>query len=111
MMQESAPCSIEMDEMIMESSTQKTGAAAAKRKTENPLSLARKNMEKTEHVMIIGENERLRPHTSKRGESQRSSRKSDETHEAEGGGHTGKTTIDPKGETSHQHTTKRMDKD
>lgn len=46
---------IEMDAIIMEGSTLKTEAVAALRKTKNPVSLAKKIMEKTEHVMIIGE--------------------------------------------------------
>jgi beta-aspartyl-peptidase (threonine type) len=41
---------LEMDSMIMEGSTLKTGAVAALRKTKNPVSLAIKNMEKIEHV-------------------------------------------------------------
>lgn len=46
---------VEMDAVIMEGRTLGAGAVAGVRTVKNPVSLARRVMEETEHVMIIGE--------------------------------------------------------
>ncbi|RLG65279.1 asparaginase [archaeon] len=46
---------IEMDAAIMDGSTLKAGAVACIKNVKNPISVARKVMEKTSHVLLVGE--------------------------------------------------------
>ncbi|HDH06794.1 MAG TPA: asparaginase, partial [Thermoproteales archaeon] len=46
---------VELDAAIMDGKTLKCGAVAAVKKVKHPISLARKVMEKTPHVLIVGE--------------------------------------------------------
>lgn len=46
---------VEMDAIVMEGSSLKFGAVAGVRNISNPVSLARMVMERTEHVMLVGE--------------------------------------------------------
>ncbi len=46
---------VEMDAIIMDGGTLEFGAVAAVKNIKNPISLARAVMEKTEHVMLVGE--------------------------------------------------------
>lgn len=46
--------SVEMDALIMEGTHMKAGAVGAVRTVRNPVTLARKVMEKTEHVLLVG---------------------------------------------------------
>lgn len=45
---------VEMDASIMDGSTLKAGAVAGVKKAKNPVSVARKVMEETEHILLIG---------------------------------------------------------
>lgn len=45
---------VEMDALIMEGTQMKAGAVAAVSRVWNPITLARKVMEKTEHVLLVG---------------------------------------------------------
>lgn len=49
----------ELDAAIMDGSNQKAGAVAGLRRIKNPIALARLVMEKSEHVMMIGEGAEL----------------------------------------------------
>lgn len=46
--------SVEMDALIMEGTHMKAGAVGAVRTVHNPVTLARKVMEQTEHVLLVG---------------------------------------------------------
>ncbi|XP_054929181.1 isoaspartyl peptidase/L-asparaginase isoform X2 [Dermacentor andersoni] len=46
--------SVEMDALIMEGALMKAGAVGAVRTVRNPVTLARKVMEETEHVLLVG---------------------------------------------------------
>ncbi len=46
---------IEMDAAIMDGSTLRAGAVACIRNVKNPISVARKVMEKTSHILLVGE--------------------------------------------------------
>ncbi|XP_075554378.1 isoaspartyl peptidase/L-asparaginase isoform X2 [Dermacentor variabilis] len=46
--------SVEMDALIMEGTLMKAGAVGAVRTVRNPVTLARKVMEETEHVLLVG---------------------------------------------------------
>ncbi|MEM4334709.1 MAG: isoaspartyl peptidase/L-asparaginase, partial [Candidatus Caldarchaeum sp.] len=46
---------VEMDAIIVDGSTGRTGAVAAIKRVKNPILVARKVMEETDHILLVGE--------------------------------------------------------